>query len=113
MAGLGNLSGLLGKVKEIQANMQQMQEGLADRTVEAGSGGGMVTATVNGKGELLGLKIEKEVVDVNDIEMLEELVKAAVNAALAKNQEITKQEMAKLTGGLNIPGLEHLFSPAG
>ena len=108
MMGFGDLSKLLGQFKDMQAHMQRMQEELARKVVEASSGGGMVTARVNGKGELLELKIEPEALDVNDVEMLEDLVKAAVNAALSKSQEEMKEEVAKLTGGLNIPGLDQL-----
>jgi nucleoid-associated protein EbfC len=108
MAGLGDLGNIMGQVKQMQANMKQMQEDLRKKTVQASSGGGMVTATVNGHSELVGLKIDPQAVDVNDLEMLEDLVKAAVNAAVAKSQEEMKQEMARLTGGFNIPGLENI-----
>ncbi|MBN1435916.1 MAG: YbaB/EbfC family nucleoid-associated protein [Sedimentisphaerales bacterium] len=108
MAGLGDLSGMLGKVKDMQANMQRMQEELAQRTVESASGGGMVTATVNGKGDLIAVKIDKSVIDPNDSEMLEDLVKAAVNAAVDKSRQMMQEEMAKMTGGLNLPGLDQI-----
>ena len=110
MKGFSDITGMLGKFQEVQGKMKQIQEELASQSVEASSGGGMVTAKVNGKGELLGVKIGPETVDPNDVEMLEDLVKAAVNAALAKSQELMKQEMSKLTGGLNIPGLDQLGS---
>ena len=108
MAGIGDLSGMLGKVKDMQANMQRMQDELAQRTVEAASGGGMVNATVNGKGELIAVKIDKSVIDPQDSEMLEDLVKAAVNAAVEKSQQMMQEEMAKMTGGLNLPGLDQI-----
>jgi len=108
MAGLGDLAGMMGKVKEVQADMQRVQQELQNTTVEASSGGGMVTATVNGKGDLLELKIDPQAVDVKDLEMLEDLIKAAVNAAVAKSQQQMQQEMAKLTGQLNIPGMDQL-----
>jgi len=108
MVGMGNLSGLFGQMKDMQGKMQRMQEELANETIEATSGGGMVTATVNGKGELVGLKIDRESVDPEDLEMLEDLVKAAVNGALSKSQQVMKEKMAQLTGGLNIPGLDQL-----
>ncbi|MCH9022252.1 MAG: YbaB/EbfC family nucleoid-associated protein [Planctomycetes bacterium] len=108
MKGFSDITGMLGKFQEVQGKMKQIQEDLANQSVEASSGGGMVTATVNGKGDLLGVKIDPETVDPNDVEMLEDLVKAAVNAALAKSQELMKEEMGKLTGGLNIPGLDQL-----
>jgi len=82
-----------------------MQEKLAAKTVEATAGGGMITAVVNGKYELVSLKIEREVVDPEDIEMLQDLIVAAVNEGVRKSQEMAQEEMAKVTGGLNIPGL--------
>lgn len=105
--GLMDITKMLGQMKNLQANMQKMQEEQAQRTVQASSGGGMVTATVNGLYELLDLKIDPTL-DLNDREMLEDLIKAAVNAAIAKSQEEIKQEMAKLTGGLNLPNLDQL-----
>lgn len=106
--GLGDLGKMLGQFKNIQANMAKMQEELEKRSVSASSGGGMVTATVNGKGDLLGVKIDPAVVNANDLEMLEDLIKAAVNAAVDKSREEMAQEMGKLTGGLNLPGMGDL-----
>ena len=108
MFKLGNLAGLLGQFKDIQSSMANLQEELAKRTIEASSGGGMVTAKVNGKGELLDIKIDPESLASGDAEMLEDLVKAAVNAAAAKSREEMKEEMTKITGGLNLPGIEQL-----
>ena len=108
MAGFGDLTKMLGQFREMQAGVQKVQEELAGRTVQASSGGGMVTATVNGRGELVDLRIDRETVDVNDVELLEDLVKAAVNAAVAKSQQELQDEMAKLTGGLDMPGLDQL-----
>ena len=105
---LGNIGNIMGQVKEMQANMQRLQEELATKTVEASSGGGMVTATVNGKGDLIGVKIETAAVDPNEVEMLEDLVTAAVNAAIAKSRDMMQAEMAKLTGGMNLPGMDQL-----
>jgi len=89
----------------MQAKMVKLQEELASRTVEASAGGGMVTAVVNGKHELVSLKVEKDVVNPDDVEMLQDLIVAAVNEAVRKAQEMAQAEMAKLTGGLQIPGL--------
>ncbi len=108
MAGFGDLAGMMGKVQQMQADMKQLQDELAEKRVEASSGGGMVTAEVNGRGDLLGIKIDPEVLDPGDLEMLEDLIKAAVNAAVAKSQQQMKDEMAKLTGGLNLPGMDQL-----
>ncbi|MCK9276197.1 MAG: YbaB/EbfC family nucleoid-associated protein [Syntrophales bacterium] len=93
------------QAQQMQSRMLKLQEELANKTVEAASGGGMVTATVNGKYEVVALKIEKDVVDPEDIEMLQDLITAAVNEGMRKVQEMTQEEMAKLTGGINIPGL--------
>ena len=108
MVGIADLANIMGKFQDIQANMQQMQEELAKQTIEATSGGGMVTAKVTGKGELLGLKIDPQAVDLEDLEMLEDLVCAAVNAALTKSQRQMQEKLSEITGGLNIPGLEHI-----
>ena len=96
---------LMKQAQQMQAKMMRVQEELESKTVEATSGGGMVTAVVNGKHELVSLKIEKDVVDPADIEMLQDLVVAAVNEGVRKAQEMAQEEMSKLTGGLNIPGL--------
>jgi nucleoid-associated protein EbfC len=94
------------QVKALQDKMAKMQEELAVKTIESSSGGGMVTALMNGRQELVGLKIDPQVVDPNDVEMLEDLVVAAVNDALRKSQELAASEMGKIAGGLNIPGLK-------
>ena len=94
----------------MQGRFQQMQTELENKKVEATSGGGMVRAVVNGKQELVGLRIDPQVIDSRDPEMLEELVAAAVNKALDNSRELIGQEMSKLTGGLNLPGvLSNLF----
>jgi DNA-binding YbaB/EbfC family protein len=100
--GMGNL---MKQAQKVQQQMMRMQQELEGREVSAQAGGGMVEATVNGKGELLKLKLEPEVVDPDDIEMLSDLVVAAVGEAQRRAQEMMAQEMGKLTGGLNIPGL--------
>lgn len=91
--------------KELQERMEKMQDELKTKTVEASSGGGMVTAVANGAQELVSVKIKKEAVDEDDLEMLEDLVVAAVNLALEKSKELNQGELSKLTGGLRIPGL--------
>ncbi len=100
-----NFGKLMKQAQQMQAKMMHIQEELEKRTVEASSGGGMVKAVVNGKFELLSLTIEKSVVDPEDVEMLQDLVVAAVNEAIRMAQEMTREEMAKVTGGMNIPGL--------
>ena len=101
----GGMGNLFKQAQQMQQKMVKMQEELAQRTVEASVGGGMVSVMVNGKNEVLRLKIEPQVVDPDDIEMLEDLVLAGVNEALRKSQEMISDEMSKLTGGMNIPGL--------
>jgi DNA-binding YbaB/EbfC family protein len=100
-----NLGNLMNQAKMMQNRLAQIQEEMAQKTVEASSGGGMVTVVANGRQEILSVKIEPEVVNPEDIDMLQDLVQAAVNDALHKAQEMVAQEMAKVTGGLKIPGL--------
>ena len=99
------MNGLMKQAQKMQQQMVKMQEELAEREVTAQAGGGMVEATVNGRGELLNLRMEKEVVDPEDVEMLGDLIVAAVSEAQRRAQEMVQQEMGKLTGGVNIPGL--------
>ncbi len=101
----GGLGNLMKQARQMQDKMAKIQEEMASRTVEAAAGGGMVVATANGAGDLVSVKIEKEVVDPEDIEMLEDLVRAACNEAIKKGRDLSAEEMKKLTGGLNIPGL--------
>ena len=89
----------------MQQQMAQKQAELAEKTVTAQSGGGMVTATVNGAHELLELSIDPDVIDPEDKEMLEDMVVAAVNQAMQQAEEMAQQELGKLAGGMNIPGL--------
>jgi DNA-binding YbaB/EbfC family protein len=93
------------QAQKIQSEMARVQEELSRKTVEASAGGGMVTVVANGKQEIISVKIEPEVVTSGDIEMIQDLVLAAVNEALKKSQEMIAEEMRKITGGLNIPGL--------
>ena len=96
---------LLKQVQEVRERMQRLQEELGARSVEGSAGGGMVVAVVNGRQELLDLRIEKEVVDPGDVGMLRDLVRAAVNDALARSREMAAAEMAKITGGMLPPGI--------
>lgn len=102
MKGMGNM---LKQAQKLQSKMLKLQEELAEKTVETTAGGGMVKVVANGKQQLVSLQIEKEVVDPEDVEMLQDLILAAVNDALTKSQEMVSTEMGKLTGGMNIPGL--------
>jgi DNA-binding YbaB/EbfC family protein len=100
-----NFGKLLKQAQQVQAKMAEMQEKLAGQTVEASAGGGMVTVVMSGKHEVLSLTIDPEVIDPSDVEMLEDLIIAAVNEARSKVDEMIKTEMSSLTGGLPIPGL--------
>jgi len=110
MMAFSDLTRLMGQFRDVQQNLQRLQEQAAQIVAEASSGGGMVTARVNGRNELVELKIDPQAVKTADVEMLEDLVRAAVNAAAAQSQEQMKAEMARLTGGLNLPGLDQLGS---
>ncbi|HWI40801.1 MAG TPA: YbaB/EbfC family nucleoid-associated protein [Verrucomicrobiae bacterium] len=99
------LATIMKQAQMMQQKMARLQEQAAERTAEATSGGGAVTATVNGKNQLLQLSIKKEAVDPEDVEMLQDLVVTAVNEALKKVQGEMAEEMQKVTGGLSIPGL--------
>jgi DNA-binding YbaB/EbfC family protein len=100
-----NLGNIMKQAKKMQERIGQLQQELEKRTIEAQAGGGMVRVVVNGKFEIISLKIEKEVVNPEDVEMLQDLIAAAVNEGIRKAQEMTSQEMAKITGGLSIPGM--------
>ncbi len=100
--GLGNI---MKHAQQMQQKMARVQEELQSREVEASAGGGMVTATVNGAQQLVALKMEPSVIDPEDVEMLQDLVLAAVNEAIKKSQAMAQEEMSKITGGMNIPGL--------
>jgi DNA-binding YbaB/EbfC family protein len=105
LENLGNLAGLVKEAQRLQEELKRVQADLAGRTVEAASGGGMVTARVSGQQELVALKIDPTVVKPDEVEMLEDLVVAAVSQAMRKSQEMARQAYAGLTGGLSIPGL--------
>lgn len=103
--GKKGLKDLMNQAKKMQDELAKTQEELANRVVEAASGGGMVKLTMNGKHEIKSLKIDPQVVDPEDTEMLEDLIIAAFNEACDKIARDSEEEMSKLTGGLNIPGL--------
>jgi len=97
---------LMGPIKVLQEKMEKVEEELEQRTVEGSAGGGMVMVLVNGKLEIVDLKIDPQVVNPEDVSMLEDLIIAAVNDALRRAQEIMAEELSKMAGGLNIPGLK-------
>jgi nucleoid-associated protein EbfC len=100
--GIGNI---LRQAQEMHSKISQLQEAMAEKRVESSSGGGMVNVVMNGKQEIVSLRIDPEVVSREDVEMLQDLIRAAVNEAIRKSQEMMTEEMKKITGGLSIPGL--------
>ncbi len=102
MKGMGNM---MKQAQKLQNKMMKLQDELAERTVESSAGGGMVKVVASGKQQVVSIEIDPEVVDPDDVEMIQDLVLAAVNDALTKSQEMVSGEMGKLTGGLNIPGM--------
>ncbi len=103
MKGMGNM---MKQAQKLQSQMFKMQEELVNKTVEATAGGGMVRVTANGKQQILSIQIEPEVINPDDVEMLQDLVTAAVNDALIKSQQMASAEMSKIIpAGMNIPGL--------
>jgi len=104
--GMGNMNNLMKQAKKMQEQIAKMQEELEQKTVEASSGGGVVSVVVNGKKEVVSIQIKPEAVDPDDVEMLQDLILAAVNEAMRKADEMVQNEMIKITGGLGgIPGL--------
>ena len=108
MKGMPNMGNLMRQAKKLQENLEKKQAEIAEMKIEASSGGGMVTATVSGKGELLNLAIEKEVVDPEDVEMLVDLVVAAVQEAQKNAQQKAQEMLGPLTQGMNLPGMPGL-----
>jgi hypothetical protein len=105
MKNIPNMGNLMKQAQQFQSKMAKLQEELAERTVEASSGGGMVTVVANGRQEVVSITIDPEVVDRDDIEMLQDLILAAVNDALARAKSMVNDEMGKLTQGLNLPNI--------
>ncbi len=101
MKGMGNV---MKQAQKLQSKMLKLQEELAENTVETTAGGGMIKVVANGRQQIVAITIDKEVVDPDDVDMLQDLVMAAVNDALVKAQEMVSTEMGKITGGFNLPG---------
>lgn len=97
------LNNLMKQAQQMQERVKKLQEEVGSKTVEASSGGGMVTVVANGRQEVLSIKIDRSVIDPNDTDMLQDLVTAAVNEALRKSQELMKEEMGRLTAGMGLP----------
>ncbi|GJQ57309.1 MAG: YbaB/EbfC family nucleoid-associated protein [Candidatus Scalindua sp. AMX11] len=113
MKGMGNMGDMMKQMQKqaatMQKKMEEVQQELKERVIETSSGGGMVTVQANGKQEILNIKIDPEVVNPDDVQMLEDLVLAAVSQALKNSQEMHQEEMSKVTGGLNVPGLSNML----
>ncbi len=105
MKGIPNMGKLMKQAQQLQAKMAKVQNELSEKTIEASSGGGMVSAVANGKQEIISIRIDPEVIDPNDVEMLQDLILAAVNEALKQAKNMIDNEMGKLTQGMNIPGM--------
>ncbi len=105
MGNMANMGKMMKQMQKAQKQMEELQNELEEKEVEASSGGGAVTVKANGKKEIISITIDKDVVDPEDVEMLEDLVMAAVNEALREAEELMAEGMKKLTGGMNIPGL--------
>ena len=104
-----DMSNIMKQAQEMQHKMSKIQEDLAQKQITGSAGGGMVTVTVNGRGDILSTKIEKELLNPDEAEMLQDLFVAATNDALRKAKELGTQEMGHLTGGMKIPGLSNMF----
>jgi nucleoid-associated protein EbfC len=109
MKGMPNMGNLMKQAQQFQNKMARLQQELGQKTIEATAGGGMVTVVVNGQQELVSIKIDPEVVDPDDIDMLQDLVLAAVNDGMARAKKMVNDEMGKLTGGLNLPNIPGLM----
>ena len=109
MKGIPNMANLMKQAQKFQSQMAKLQEELGDKTIEASSGGGMVTVVVNGRQEILSINIDPEVIDPDDVEMLQDLILAAVNDGLTRAKDMVNEEMGKLTKGLNIPNIPGLM----
>ncbi len=104
-----DINNIMQQAQQMQAKMAEIQEQLAHKKITGSAGGGMVNVTVNGKGDILAVSIEDELLSIQEKEMLQDLVAAATNDGLRRAKELAKQEMQQLTGGLNIPGLSNMF----
>jgi DNA-binding YbaB/EbfC family protein len=105
LKNMGNMNKLMKQVQKMQQDMVKLQEELQEKTVEATAGGGVVKVVASGKKQLVSIEIDPEVVDPDDVEMLQDLIMAATNEALQKAEDMVADEMGKLTGGINMPGL--------
>jgi len=109
MKGIPNMGNLMKQAQQFQTKFAKLQEELAEKTVEGSAGGGMVRVVANGKQEIVAVTIDPEVVNRDDMEMLQDLILAAVNDGLTKAKTMMNEEMGKITQGLNLPNIPGLF----
>ena len=103
--GMPNMNNMMKQVKKMQADMEKAQQEIEEKEFTSRAGGGVVEATINGKKEVVAIKIDPDVVDPEDVEMLQDLIMVAVNEAISQADKFNEEKMGKLTGGINIPGL--------
>ena len=103
--GMPNMNNMMKQVKKMQADMEKAQQEIEEKEFTSSAGGGVVEATINGKKEVVAIKIDPDVVDPEDVEMLQDLIMVAVNDAISQADKFNEEKMGKLTGGINIPGL--------
>jgi nucleoid-associated protein EbfC len=108
MKGIPNMGNLMKQAQQLQTKMAKLQEELGEKTVEASSGGGMVSVVVNGRQEVISIKIDREVINPDDADMLQDLILAAVNDGIIKAKNMVNEEMSSITGGLNLPPIPGL-----
>lgn len=108
MKGFSNMGNLMKQAQQLQTKMARLQEELGEKTVEASSGGGMVTIVVNGRQEVLSIKIDREVINPDDADMLQDLILAAVNDGIVRAKNMVNEEMSRITGGMNLPPIPGL-----
>ncbi len=105
LGNMGNMQGMMKKVQKMQEDIKKIQEDMKTRTVDATVGGGVVSVVMNGEKEVQSIKIDPATVNPEDVELLEDLIVAAVNEATKKVDDLMAQEMGKVTGGLKLPGM--------
>jgi nucleoid-associated protein EbfC len=108
MKGIPSMGNLMKQAQQLQTKMARLQEELGEKTVGASSGGGMVSVVVNGRQEIISIKIDREVINPDDADMLQDLIVAAVNDGIAKAKSMVNEEMSRITGGLNLPSIPGL-----
>lgn len=106
-----DISNIMQQAKVMQEKIAQIHQDLARKTITGSAGGGMVEVTVNGQGEVLAVKVEQVVIDPNEVTVLQDLIVAATNDALRRAKALSREELGRLTGGLNLPGMSNFLNP--